>query len=142
MAIDPRMAQNAAQGVFTNSITGGGGVGSYPYTINVDTSTTMTSSRLFAHNSAGSLNNPYHSDDVTEEFIRKLQVYTDAMLVGDIKNVSNEYLWAVQAAIKVLRHAKSPLSSAQIEHYWNEATQMKGSLPEDFAKLIQNRLTR
>ncbi len=142
MAIDPRMAQNAAQGVFTNSITGGGGVGSYPYNINVDARTTMTSSRLFAHGGAGSLNNPYYPEDVDEDFIRKLQVYTDAMLVGDIKTVGSEYLWAVQAAIGVLRRAKCPMSTNQIEAYWAEATEMKGSLPEDFAKLIQSRLIR
>ena len=137
MAIDPRLYQNV-----TTSIGGSGGGGSYPYNINVDTNTVATSSRMFAHGGAGAINNPYHLEDVDEDFVRKLQVYTDAMLVGDIKNITSEYLWAVQAAVGALRHAKRPMSSERIERYWNEATEMKGSLPEDFARLIQGHLTR
>jgi len=131
MAVDPRLYQNVANAI-----------GSSPYNINVDAGTITTSSRLFAHGGAGALNSPYYPEDVDEDFIRKLQVYTDAMLVGDIKTVSSEYLWAVQAAIRVLRRVKHPMSSERIEAYWAEATEMKGSLPEDFAKIIQERLTR
>lgn len=131
MAVDPRMYQNV-----TTSI----GAASPYYNINVDTTFSGPSSRLFANNS--SVSNPYHTDDVTDDFLRKLQVYTDAMLIGDIKTMSTEYLWAVNIALKVLQRAKHPLSSSRIERYWNEATEMKGSLPEDFARLIQTQLTK
>jgi hypothetical protein len=130
MAVDPRMYQNVAASI-----------GSSPYNINVDTTYSGPSSKLFSSNS-GVMNNPYHTDEVTDDFLRKLQIYTDAMLIGDIKTMSSEYLWAVQAAVAVLRHAKHPMSSERIERYWNEATEMKGSLPEDFARLIQTQLTR
>lgn len=133
MAVDPRMYQNVATSI---------GAASPYYDISVNTNTTMTSSRLFVHGGAGSLNNPYYPEDVDEDFIRKLQVYTDAMLVGDIKTVSSEYLWAVQAAVGVLRRTRRLMTSEQIEAYWAEATEMKGNLPEDFAKIIQERLTR
>lgn len=131
MAVDPRMYQNVATSI---------GAASPYYNINVDTTFSGPSSRLFSSNSA--VSNPYHTDDVTDDFLRKLQVYTDAMLIGDIKTMSSEYLWAVNIALKVLQRAKHPLSSARIERYWNEATEMKGSLPEDFARLIQTQLTR
>lgn len=131
MAIDPKLYQNMAHSLTSAS----------PYyDINVDTTFSGPSSRLFSSNSA--VSNPYHTDDVTDDFLRKLQVYTDAMLIGDIKTMSSEYLWAVNIALKVLQRAKHPLSSARIERYWNEATEMKGSLPEDFARLIQTQLTK
>lgn len=138
MAIDPNMYQN----VYTTSTTGvGQAIGGSPYyNINIDTTFSGPSSRLFANNS--SVSNPYYPEDVTDEFLRKLHVYTDAMLIGDIKTVTTEYLWAVNMALKVLRQAKHPLSSARIERYWKEATEMKGSLPEDFARLIQDSLTK
>ena len=135
MAFDPNMSQN----VYTTTTTGTGFTQPY-YNINVDTTFSGSSSKIFSHN-GGVMNNPYNTDEVTDDFLRKLQVYTDAMLIGDIKTMSSEYLWAVQIALAVLRRAKHPMSSARIERYWNEATEMKGSLPEDFAKLIQEHLT-
>jgi hypothetical protein len=62
------------------------------------------------------------------------------MLVGDIKQISIEYLWAVGATINVLRRVNRPLDPTAIEHIWKHATDQKGSLPEDFAKALQDYL--
>lgn len=128
MAIDPSLYQNAIAG----------GASPY-YNINVDLNRAGVGKVFAGHRVTG---NPYNSEDVRDEFIRKLQVYTDAMLIGDMKVISSEYLYAVQAALSALRRAKQPMSSDRIERCWQEATEMKGSLPEDFAKIIQEQLTQ
>lgn len=127
MAIDPRMAQNTAQGVYTTH--------SPYYNINVDATYPNTSSKIFTR--SGGANNPYRDNEVNRDFLLRLETYTNAMLVGDIKQISTEYLWAVGAAISVLRRVNKPLDPQVIEHIWKDATDQKGSLPEDFAKSLQ-----
>lgn len=129
-------------GMYQGMLTGSSVTSTSPYyNINVDAPYSGPSSRLFSGN-GGVMNNPYHSEEVNEEFLRKLQVYTDAMLIGDIKTVSSEYLWAVQVSLAILRRTKHPVRPEHIEKLWNQATEMKGSLPEDFARLIQEYITK
>jgi hypothetical protein len=137
MAIDPRMAQN----IYTTDASMGLNIAnSQPYyNINVDNSFPQNGSqKIFSpsYESSG----PYHTSEVTEEFLMRLNVYTNAMLNGDIKQISSEYLWAVNAALKVLRHANYKIRPELIEMLWKNAADGKGSLPEDFAKTIQDHL--
>jgi hypothetical protein len=142
MAIDSRLAQQSAiPGVYTTNT--GTGINIAPpqpyYNINVDTSYPQNGS-LKTFSSAYESSGPYHTSEVTEEFIRRLSVYTNAMLAGDIKQISSEYLWAVSAALKVLRHANYKISPELIEMMWKNAADGKGSLPEDFASTLQDHL--
>ena len=137
MAIDPRMAQNVAQGVYSNQ--GQTLTGAYPsspyHTMPVDATYSGPSSKIFTR--SGGANNPYHMEDVNRDFLLRLETYTNAMLVGDIKQISSEYLWAVGATISVLRRVNKPIDPQVVEHIWKHSTDQKGSLPEDFAKAIQ-----
>lgn len=139
MAIDPRMAQNAAQSNIytTNAGTGINIVNSQPYySISVDnTRPTDGGHKIFAP--IYDFSGPYHTSEVTEEFITRVNVYTNAMLSGDIKQISSEYLWAVKAALNVLKRANHKLSPELTEMLWKQAADGKGSLPEDFAKAVQ-----
>ena len=134
------MAQNVAQGVYSNQ--GQTLTGAYPsspyHTMPVDATYSGPSSKIFTR--SGGANNPYHMEDVNRDFLLRLETYTNAMLVGDIKQISSEYLWAVGAAISLLRRVDRPLDSKLIEEIWQHASNKKGSLPEDFAKTLQEYL--
>ena len=133
MAIDPRMAQNIYT---TDNTVGRGHSFASPYnTMPVDATYSGPSSKIFTR--SGGANNPYRDDEVNRDFLLRLETYTNAMLVGDIKQISSEYLWAVGATISVLRRVNKPLDPKAIEHIWKHATDQKGSLPEDFATAIQ-----
>lgn len=133
MATDPRMAQNIYT---TNTTTGVNIANSFPYhTMPVDSTYPSTSSKIFTR--SGGANNPYRDNEVNRDFLLRLETYTNAMLVGDIKQISTEYLWAVGATISVLRRVNRPIDPIAIEHIWKHATDQKGSLPEDFAKALQ-----
>lgn len=139
MAYDPRMAQNIYTTDNTVGQTLGGAYPSSPYyNINVDSTFTGPSTKIFTR--SGGANNPYHNEDVNRNFLLRLETYTNAMLVGDIKQISTEYLWAVGATISVLRRATRELDPKTIERIWEYATNKKGSLPEDFAKTLQEHL--
>ena len=85
---------------------------------------------------------PYSSEDVSEEFIRRVLVYTDAMIVGDIKNISSEYLFAVRAAMQSLQYTRRPISPDRVQALWERATKQDGHMAENFAKELHEYITR
>lgn len=84
--------------------------------------------------------NVYSTYDVSDDFVRRLRFYTEAMIHGDMKEITTEYLLAIMAILQTVQNIKRPLTSNKVEQLWAVATEMKGSLPEDFARAIQNEL--
>lgn len=97
-------------------------------------------SKMFS--SSNYMGSPYHTEDVTEEFIRRLIVYTDAMVVGDIKTISSEYLFAVKAAMQSLQYTRRPINSERVQQLWEKVTKQDGHIAENFAKELQDYITR
>jgi hypothetical protein len=127
MAINPY--QNAAQNIYAASGTGGGTITSTYYDTNIPN---PIMHRMFSTPIAES--NPYRSDDVTLDMLTKLQVYTSSILAGDIKTVNQEYLYAMQIVVSVLKRAKTRVTDETIEHIWAKATAMDGNVVESYTK--------
>lgn len=127
--------------VYVTSNTSIGGINPPYKTMDVNVSNMgAPSPKMFCTNNY--LGSPYSTDEVSEEFIRRLLVYTDAMLTGDIKNISSEYLFAVRTAMQVLQYTRRPLSPERIEQLWNRATKEDGHMAENFAKELHQYITR
>jgi hypothetical protein len=128
MAITGNPLQNAYTGVGTS-----GGTGGF-YTTNIyDVHiANPISHRMFSTPIAES--NPYRNDDVTVDMLTKLQVYTNSILAGDIKTINQEYLYAMQNVVYVLKRAKTRVTDDTIEHLWSKATTMEGNVVENYTK--------
>jgi hypothetical protein len=127
MAINP--LPNAAQNIYAASGTGGGTVTSTYYDANI---TNPIAHRMFSTPIAES--NPYRNDDVTLDMLTKLQVYTNSILAGDVKTINQEYLYAMQLVVSVLKRAKTRVTDETIEHIWAKATAMDGNVVENYTK--------
>ena len=77
--------------------------------------------------------NHYRPDDVTVDMLTKLQVYTNAMLAGDIKTINEDYLYAMQTVAYILKRAKTRVTDDTIEHLWSKATTMEGNVVENLS---------
>lgn len=143
MVIDPRLAQQSTiPGMYTTDITAGmaRSLNSAYHTMPVEPA--IEGARIKKVFSGGMYaTNPYHPYDVDESFLQRLQVYTDAMLAGEIPKMSTEYLFAVKAAMSRLQAAQHRLSPETIERLWDMATKEKGHMAENFAHIVQDYLT-
>ena len=79
-------------------------------------------------------NNPYRTEDVTHEMLTKLGLYTNMMLAGDMKTITEDYLHAMQVAIYVLNRAKTRTTDKLIEDTWAKATTMEGNVVENYTR--------
>lgn len=111
-----------------------------PYTtLNVDTNINNPHTKMFANRNMLS---SYNKEDVSDEFVRQLIVYTNAMLIGDIKNISSEYLFAAKAAFETLHHTRRPIRPDWIERMWSDATSEEGHLAENFANKLRDHIIK
>ena len=124
LKMDVNPYQNAAQNIYAASGTGGG-----TYDVHIPN---PIMHRMFTTPIAES--NPYRADDVTVDMLTKLQVYTSSILAGDIKTVNQEYLYAMQIVVSVLKRAKTRVTDETIEHIWAKATAMDGNVVESYTK--------
>ncbi len=138
MAIDPRSARNAAQSLYGTEPTWN----TPPPYSQMPVEAAIEGARIKKVFSGGMhATNPYQPYDIDEYFLQRLQLYTDAMLAGDILKISTEYLFAVKAAMSRLQAAQHRLSPETIERLWNIATEEKGHMAENFAHIVQDYLT-
>lgn len=122
------MAINPLQNVYTTSGTGGVGAPTY-YEANIPN---PISHKMFS--TPISESNYYRTEDINLEMLIRLQVYTSSILAGDIKQVSQEYLHAVQVVISVLKRAKTPLDEKTLENIWTMTTAMEGNMVENYTR--------
>jgi hypothetical protein len=128
MAINPLLAQNSYTGVGTS-----GGTGGFYTTNSYDVHIgNPISHRMFSMPIVES--NHYRPDDVTVDMLIKLQVYTSSILAGDIKTINEEYLYAMQTVVYVLKRAKTRVTDETIENLWSKATTMEGNVVENYTK--------
>lgn len=111
-----------------------------PYSsVEVHSNLNTAQTKMFA---SRNMLSPYNREDVSDEFVRRLIVYTDAMLIGDIKTISTEYLYAAKAIMETLHYTRRPLRPEWVERMWADATQEEGHLPENFAKKLHDHIIR
>jgi hypothetical protein len=128
MAITGNPLQNSYTGIGTS-----GGTGGFYTTNTYDVHiANPISHRMFSTPIAE--NNLYRADDVTVDMLTKLQVYTNAMLAGDIKTINEEYLHAMQTVAYTLKRAKTRVTDETIENIWSKATTMEGNVVENYTR--------
>lgn len=97
-------------------------------------------SRMFTPTSY--IPSPYHLEDVTPDFIKRLQVYVDAMIAGDIEKIPREFLFAIRTVLYQSDFINRPLDEDRIQRMWQAAATENGSLPVDFAHKVQKYITK